>query len=165
MCGLHKALCGDATEKADYAFLVGDTQIDMVFTDPPYNVPVLGHVRSRDSGHREFAEASGEMTFDEFTAFLHAILSRMAAVSRDGALHYMRMDWPHMGEMLIASHSVYSDLLNLCVWNKSNGGMGSFYRSNTNWSLSGSKGPQNTSTRLNWGVTGVIEPMFGTMKG
>jgi hypothetical protein len=39
------------------------------------------------------------------------------------------MDWRHMGELLTAGKQVFSELKNLCVWNKTNGGMGSFYRS------------------------------------
>ena len=35
----------------------------------------------------------------------------------------------HMGELLDAGRAVFTDLKNLCVWNKTNGGMGSFYRS------------------------------------
>jgi hypothetical protein len=39
------------------------------------------------------------------------------------------MDWRHIGETLAAGRAVYSELKNVCVWNKNNGGMGSFYRS------------------------------------
>jgi DNA modification methylase len=39
------------------------------------------------------------------------------------------MDWRHMGELLASARGVYSELKNLCIWNKTNGGMGSLYRS------------------------------------
>ena len=39
------------------------------------------------------------------------------------------MDWRHLGEVVAAGKSAYSELKNLCVWAKTNGGMGSFYRS------------------------------------
>ena len=39
------------------------------------------------------------------------------------------MDWRHQRELLAAGEDVYSKLMNLCVWNKSNAGMGSLYRS------------------------------------
>jgi DNA methylase len=51
------------------------------------------------------------------------------AHSIDGSIHHICMDWRHMAEMLEAGSGVYTDLKNLCVWNKSNAGMGSFYRS------------------------------------
>ena len=102
----------------------------MIFTDPPYNVPVEGHVSGLGKvRHREFAMASGEMTSDQFRRFLEAVFAHMAAHSTDGAIHFICMDWRHMGEILAAGTSTYTELKNLCVWNKDNGGMGSFYRS------------------------------------
>jgi DNA modification methylase len=79
--------------------------------------------------HREFAMGSGEMTEVEFTGFLTQVFRAAADVSRDGALHYICMDWRHLYEALSAGRAVYSSFLNLCVWNKDNGGMGSLYRS------------------------------------
>jgi len=73
--------------------------------------------------------ASGEMTEDDFTVFLRTAFEQLAASSTDGAIHFVCMDWRHMAEMLGAGRSVYSELKNLVVWNKTNGGMGSFYRS------------------------------------
>jgi DNA modification methylase len=69
------------------------------------------------------------MTPEEFTAFLKCVFQRISEVSRDGSLHYICMDWRHLHETLSAGREVYSSLLNLCVWNKDNGGMGSLYRS------------------------------------
>ena len=102
----------------------------VVFTDAPYNVPIDGFVTGFGKiHHAEFPMASGEMSAAEFTAFLRTALAQLAANSADGAIHFVCMDWRHMGEMLGAGKAVYSELKNLCVWNKSNAGMGSFYRS------------------------------------
>ncbi len=102
----------------------------MVFTDPPYNVPIDGHVGgSGKIRHREFAMASGEMSVPEFTAFLRTSFRNLAEVSLDGAIHFVCMDWRHMGEMLEAGRGVYAEMKNLIVWVKDNGGMGTFYRS------------------------------------
>lgn len=101
-----------------------------MFTDPPYNVPIDGHVCGSGAvKHREFAMATGEMSEAAFTEFLRQSLGAMAGVCRDGAIAFVCMDWRHMGELLAAGHGVFSELKNLCVWNKTNGGMGSFYRS------------------------------------
>ncbi len=129
LCGPHRILCASATDSNAYAKLMGPELADMIFTDPPYNVPISGHVRSAGTDHREFIEASGEMKEDEFVAFLTSALSNMASSACDGSVHYVCMDWRHMSELLAAGRQVYDRLLNLCVWNKSNGGMGSFYRS------------------------------------
>lgn len=128
--GRHKLLCGDARRGADYALLLGNEPADLIFTDPPYNVPIDGHVcGSGGIRHREFAMASGEMSSAEFTEFLRTCLSNAANHSRDGAIAFVCMDWRHMGELLTAGNAAFTELKNLCVWNKTNGGMGSFYRS------------------------------------
>ena len=103
---------------------------EMVFTDPPYNVAIEGNVSGLGKvRHREFAMASGEMTRDEFTAFLSSAFANLVAHSCDGSIHFVCMDWRHMGEMLEAGAANYAELKNLIVWVKDNGGMGSFYRS------------------------------------
>ncbi len=130
LLGRHRLLCGDARSAEDIARLVGNARVDMIFTDPPYNVPIDGHVGGLGAiKHREFAFASGEMTRAEFTQFLTATLGCAAAVAKDGAIAFVCMDWRHMRELLDAGGAVFSELKNLCVWNKTNGGMGSFYRS------------------------------------
>jgi DNA modification methylase len=102
----------------------------MVFTDPPYNVRVDGHVCGLGKvKHAEFAMASGEMSEAEFEAFLKTVLSNLAAVSSDGSIHFVCMDWRHMREIRAAGDAAYDELKNLIVWNKDNGGMGTFYRS------------------------------------
>jgi DNA modification methylase len=128
--GCHRLLCGDARSPEAYGRLLGPDRVDLVFTDPPYNVKIEGHVSGRGRvQHREFAMASGEMTEPEFTSFLTQVFRAAADVSRDGALHYICMDWRHLFEALSAGRAAYSSFLNLCVWNKDNGGMGSLYRS------------------------------------
>jgi DNA modification methylase len=69
------------------------------------------------------------MSREEFTRFLACFLRLVAAHSVEGSLHYVCMDWRHMGELLTAGEQVYSDLKNLVVWAKTNAGHGSFYRS------------------------------------
>ena len=128
--GRHRLLCGNALHADTVALLMEGERARMVFTDPPYNVPIDGHVgglgRTR---HREFAMASGEMSSEAFTAFLRRALENLVRHSEDGAIHFICMDWRHMGEMLAAGEEVYAELKNLIVWVKDNGGMGTFYRS------------------------------------
>lgn len=128
--GRHKVICGDARCPEDYAALLGPERADLVFTDPPYNVPIEGHVSGLGKvQHREFAFASGEMSETQFTTFLTESLSAMSAIMRDGAIAFVCMDWRHMSELIAAGRAAFTELKNLVVWNKTNGGMGAFYRS------------------------------------
>ncbi len=130
LLGNHRLLCGDARDPEAFIRLMGGETAQMVFTDSPYNVRIDGHVCGLGKvKHRNFAMASGEMSEAEFTGFLTTVFGNLVAVSADGSIHFLCMDWRHMREMLSAGHTVYSELKNLCVWNKDNAGMGSFYRS------------------------------------
>jgi DNA modification methylase len=128
--GRHLLLCADAREPSSFHHLLGDGPADMVFTDPPYNVPINGHVSGLGATrHREFAVASGEMSVPAFTDFLSKTLSNTSAMCRDGAIAFVCMDWRHMSEMESAGRAAFSELKNVCVWAKTNAGMGTFYRS------------------------------------
>jgi DNA modification methylase len=130
LLGPHRLHCGNALDAASYAALMEAAKAAAVFTDPPYNVKIDGHVSGNGSiTHREFAMASGEMTEQEFADFLAASMKSICAYTAPGALVFTCMDWRHMGEMLAAGRAAECELLNLCVWAKSNGGMGSLYRS------------------------------------
>ena len=110
--------------------VLGTDKADMMFADPPYNVPIEGHVSGLGVvKHGDFAMASGELSSAEFLAFSRTSLGHAASRSKSGAVHYVCMDWRHQREIIAAGEEVYSELLNLCVWNKSNAGMGSLYRS------------------------------------
>lgn len=126
----HRLLCGDATQQHSYQTLMGNLRAQLVITDPPYNVPIDGHVSGLGSiRHDEFAMASGEMSEEGFTAFLRIVFTHLATFSVDGSIHDVFMDWRHIYEIMTAGRSVYSELKNLVVWNKTNAGMGTFYRS------------------------------------
>jgi DNA modification methylase len=110
--------------------LLNGSLAQMVFTDPPYNVPIAGHVSGLGAKtHREFVMASGEMSQAEFTRFLSSFCRNLASFTIDGAVHYICMDWRHAGELLRAGRIAYAKLLNTCVWAKTAGAMGALYRS------------------------------------
>jgi len=126
----HRLLCASALDAASYRILMATEKAAAVFTDPPYNVPIEGHVSGLGQiHHREFPMASGEMEPAAFTTFLETALGRMARSCHLGSLLYVCMDWRHMTEVLAAAQSNVLEMLNLCVWSKPNAGMGSFYRS------------------------------------
>jgi DNA modification methylase len=128
--GRHRVLCSTALDQTSYATLLGSKRAGVVFSDPPYNVAIEGHVSGKGAvHHREFAMASGEMSEFEFTRFLTSTMKHLARYSMSGSVHFICIDWRHLGELLSAGVQAYDSLLNLCVWVKNNGGMGSLYRS------------------------------------
>lgn len=126
--GDHRLACGDCRDPAVMAAAMGGHRADVAFLDVPYNVVIDGNAVGKGR-HAEFAMASGEMSPAEFTAFLTQALEACARASRDGAVHFVCMDHRHVGELAAAGESAYGARLNICVWNKSNAGMGSLYRS------------------------------------
>jgi len=130
LAGPHRIYCGNSLNSDSYSALMESRRAAMVFTDPPFNVKIDGHATGLGTiRHEDFKMASGEMTDAEFTDFLAQFMQRCASHSVDGSLHYAFMDWRHMPELLAAGKQVYSELKNVCVWVKDNGGMGSLYRS------------------------------------
>jgi hypothetical protein len=123
--GEHRIGCGDGRDLDFLRALIGkEEQVAAAFLDPPYNVKINGHANAKGR-HREFAMASGEMAPSAFRAFLAETFAACAAVSKPGAVHFICMDWRHLGDVGAASAGLYDALLNICVWNKSNAGMGS----------------------------------------
>lgn len=104
----HRLLCGDVLDVAAFRTLLGEQRAAMVFTDPPYNVPIDGHVSGLGAiHHRPFPMASGEMDRSEFTAFVSQVCRNLAAFSVAGSIHFICMDWRHAEELLAAGRSVY----------------------------------------------------------
>ena len=128
--GRHKIICANSLDEESFARLLSDKRADMVIQDPPYNVKISGHVCGCGNiCHDEFPMASGEMSSEEFTKFLTDNFTLCKKYSNDGAMQYNFMDWRHITEIKTALDSVFGDFINLCVWVKTSGGMGSLYRS------------------------------------
>jgi len=125
--GPHRVVCGDARDAEVLSTLMGQELARLALTDPPYNVPIAGHVTSGD--HREFAMAIGEMSQAEFREFLKASIAAAMAHLMEGGLFGSFMDWRSVALLIEAGESLGLELLNLIVWNKTNAGMGSLWRS------------------------------------
>jgi DNA modification methylase len=126
--GDHLLHCGDATSEVAFANVMTDDRADVVFIDPPYNGRIDGHV-SGNGKDREFAQASGEFSREEFTRLLTDSCTLLKNFSKNGAVHFVCMDWKHLHELLEASREIYAELKNIVVWVKSTAGTGSLYRS------------------------------------
>jgi len=124
----HRLLCGSALDAGAWDRLMEGSTATMCFADIPFNVPIKGHV-SGTGRHAEFVMASGEMSETQYIAFITQGLEVMISHLADGAVIDICIDWRHQYEVLCAARAVGLSLINLCVWNKCNGGMGSLYRS------------------------------------
>lgn len=128
--GSHRVYCGDAKSDVSFTELMEDERADIVIVDPPYNVRIDGHVSGKGKiRHREFAEGVGELSSEAFVRFLTNSCGLLAKHSKNGAIHFVFMDWAHLSELLAAGRDVYTELKNIVVWVKSAAGMGSLYRS------------------------------------
>jgi DNA modification methylase len=155
LLGPHRLLCADATKSESYEQLMAGKVAQAVFTDPPYNVPVSGNVSGLGQvKHDDFAMASGEMTREQFTAFLRTVFLHLKSFSCDGSMHFACIDWRHVGEMLEAAEGVYSELKAMCVWAKSAGAMGSLYRSQHELVLVWKNGKKPHINNVNLGSSG-----------
>jgi DNA modification methylase len=126
----HRVHCGNALDEQAYQTLMRGERAPLVFTDPPYNTKIFGHASGLGGiRHREFAMASGEMSEAEFTSFLTVVCTLLVRNSTDGSIHFVCMDWRHVGELLAAGRVSHTELKNICIWVKHNAGMGSLYRS------------------------------------
>jgi DNA modification methylase len=130
LLGDHRVQCADARDQAAYRRLLGNKKADLVFADAPYNVHITGHVGGLGTiKHREFAMASGEMSDAAYAAFLSKTFGNAVQASRDGAVQFWCMDWRHTMPLQLAAREANAKHLNVCIWVKNNGGMGSLYRS------------------------------------
>jgi ParB-like nuclease domain len=165
--GRHMVACGDARDEALLADLVGETKASAAILDLPYNVPIGGFVSGLGKKtHREFAMASGEMTPAQFAEFLAEAFKALKGVLMPGAVCFFFMDWRHMVELLEAGKRNDLTPMNLCIWVKTNPGMGSFYRSAHElcFVYNTSMGAPRISTTSSSANTADPARMFGPMR-
>jgi DNA modification methylase len=127
LLGKHRLLCGSSLDPDSWERLMDGAIGSMVFTDAPYNLPQK-HI-SGTNRHESFSMAAGEMSFDQFVAFNASYLENMKKHLKDGAVVMACMDHAHILELMTAARQTGLHHLNLCVWKKSNAGLGSLYRS------------------------------------
>ena len=125
----NRLLCGDAQLIDDFNRVMNGASAKAVFCDPPYNLRISRIGKSDPSKFAEFAFGSGEMSPLRFRKFLFETLGNGARASAEGAVHFVCIDWRHVADLIEVGRELYGAMLNLVVWNKSNAGQGSFYRS------------------------------------
>jgi len=127
--GTHRVARGDAQSPNSYALLMDGKLANAAFTDVPYNLAAHQISGKGKIRHRSFMMAAGEMSDRRYREFLESSIRLMGLHSVDGSLQYHCIDWRHLRDIQQAAENIYSKLLNICIWVKENGGMGSLYRS------------------------------------
>lgn len=128
--GAHRLYCGNALDEEAYASVLDGKTVQLVFTDPPYNLKIKNNVSGLGKvKHDDFAMGVGEMSADEFSEFLSSALSLCRDHSGKGSVFYVCMDWRQIHNLQRAAQKSGLHHINTCVWDKGNGGMGALYRS------------------------------------
>lgn len=128
--GEHRLFCGNALDEAAYTTVLGATTVQLIFTDPPYNLKIKNNVSGLGKvKHDDFAMGVGEMSDEEFRGFLSPALSLSADRSDKGSVFFVCMDWRQIHNLQRAAEQSGLHHINTCVWDKGNGGMGALYRS------------------------------------
>lgn len=128
--GEHRLVCGDALSPQAVALLMAGDSSRLVLSDVPFNVRIKGHVGGLGrQQHREFVQGAGEMSEAEFERFLKTAIMQMLIYLMDGGLAGLFIDWRSLETMLRVGRELGLTLANVIVWNKTNAGMGSLYRS------------------------------------
>lgn len=128
--GGHRLSCEDARDGIAYAALMAGEKAHVVSADLPYGCAIEGHVSGLGKHkHKNFVMGAGEMNEPELQAFFTDIFRQLAEHTVDGAILFSFVDFRSLYPMLAAGRSVFTELKNICTWDKGSGGMGSLYRS------------------------------------
>ncbi len=163
LMGDHRIICADARNAGSYARLMDDKLANAVFTDVPYNLAGSSISGKGKVRHASFKMAAGEMSSERYRAFLAASIEQIARHSVDGSLHFHCIDWRHLQDIQATAGAIYRELLNMAVWVKPNGGMGSLYRSRHELVLITRMDAGGIAIMSSSDVTAEIGQMFGNM--
>lgn len=113
--GEHRLMCGDSTSIDSVDLLMAGKSVDMVFTDPPYNVGFNGR-----SGKHEVIK-NDELADDDFDKFIEEVCQTIKAV--DPKVYYVWCNWKFYGAL-----QGRLDYKACIVWAKNVFGLGRGYR-------------------------------------
>lgn len=129
LMGRNRALCGSALDAAAYDRLMQGQLARLCCQDPPWNIAVSTISGSGAIKHRPFVMGNGELKDPEFRQFLRDQIRLNALKAMPGAVIAIFIDWRSVEKVIAAGAAESLELVNICVWAKTNGGMGSPWRS------------------------------------
>jgi hypothetical protein len=128
LLGDHRLLCGNARSAVDFGRLMEGRLAAAVFCTPP-SMLVGSAIRRGGPEPSGSGLESTEMSPKQYREFLLETLGNAAGVSSEGAIHFVCTDWRHINDLIEAGRTLYGEMLNLVVWDKSSGSPGWPYRS------------------------------------
>lgn len=137
MCARHPSLtvcgCGRVLSCERRWARIRDTLFAVIRAfndrDPPFGVPIAGFASGLGNTKHEDLVMGSNLSKEELRTFLAGLLAQLVRWSTDGSIHYVWMDWRGINALLTVAEEFYTEIKNVCLWNKSNAGMGSLYRS------------------------------------
>ena len=85
--GKHRLICGDATKLSDVEKLTKGLEVDLVVTDPPYNMGYQGAGNTKDRKSKKIM--NDKMSAEDFKRFLTDVYTNYFTVMKDGASIYV----------------------------------------------------------------------------
>ena len=126
--GRHRLMCGDSTDAGSVAILMDGQKADLLLTDPPYNVEIVGgsHAESVKSRIKKGALTiqNDKMSNSQFSDFLHKVFEAANLVMKEGACFYV---WYASREVVNFQNSLVDNGLVVkqeLIWNKNSLVMG-----------------------------------------
>ncbi len=147
--GEHRLICGDATIQETYEKLLNGRKVDLVFTDPPYNVNIKGELDGRRRKNRPIL--NDNMSDDDFVIFMHEFCKRLKENMANGAVFYICTGWRSYPTYVWALREVGLRFANPITWIKNFAPLvWSDYRYQYEMMLKGSK-KKSTGTPILYG--------------
>lgn len=114
--GNHILVCGDSTKEETYDLLLGDEKVEMVFTDPPYNVAYES--KSKDIARKDLE--NDNIDVESFKMFLKDLLVQIDSHTTEGASYYICSPTFPKNIKPFVEAIEYIDYTRLICWHKGN---------------------------------------------